>query len=230
MISLRFNNIENIINFDERYINILEIADKNLFKAVTYNINKCVKDKENKNIIMFDDDKVIDIDKEIFIVNDFFNIDLNNTKVLKLLHKDISLKYNLEYEKENLLLQITDVYNDLIDILNLYEFNFTHKEEVNIEDLIKILNIKFDENIYDNPFDNLMYLFDVVSNFKICKVIILINAKLFFNEKELYEIYKVALYKDIKLLLVEYGSDDELLNFENKLCIDGDFDEFEIKV
>lgn len=231
MISLRFNNIENIIKFDERYVNILEIANKNLFKNIVYIINKSVKNiDENKEIIMFDEDKTFDITKEVLVVNDFFNIDLNSTKVLKLVYKDISIKYNLEYGIEDIPLNIKYLYNNIVDILDSYEFNFTYKDEIDIYDLIKILNIKFDENFYNDPYENLMYIFDILSNFKISSIVVLINVKLFFNEIEINEIYKVALYKGIKILLIEYGKESKLLNYESKIYIDEDFDEFEIKV
>ena len=228
MISLRFDNIETKINFDERYINILQISNKELFKRISYNINKAVKD-EIDEVVMFDENKIYNISKEVMVINDFYSIDLNSTKMLKLLYKDIATKYTLEYGYESIQLDIKDVYNSIVDTLNDYDFNFTYKEEIDIIDLIKSLDVKFDREFYDNPYDNLMYLYDVVSNFKICKIIVLINAKLFLNENEIKQMYKQALHKDIKLLLIEYGDEEDILEYESKIYIDEDFDEFEIK-
>ena len=89
--------------------------------------------------------------------------------------------------------------------------------------------MKFNEYYYDNPFDNIICLFDLISNFKLYKIIVLVNLKLFFNDEEIVEIYKSALQRNIKLLVIEYSEENYLLEYENKLYIDNEFDEFVLK-
>ncbi|MBZ9607279.1 type II-A CRISPR-associated protein Csn2 [Clostridium estertheticum] len=99
-----------------------------------------------------------------------------------------------------------------------------------MKELLKTINFKFDSNYYDNPFDNIMGIFDLVSTFKLYKVIIVVNAKCYFKEEELEEIYKAAKYRNINLLLIESIIDAQLKYLENKLSIDNDYDEFIFKM
>ena len=230
MITLRFAGFENLIVFDERYINVLEISEKELFKKITYIVNKYSKNIEEGNeIVLLENDNRLEISKNILVVNDFYNIDINSNKIIKSLYKEIEIQYNYEHGEENLLINLENIFRNLHETLSFYDFELEYKREIKISDLLKCIGLKFNEYYYDNPLDNLICLFDLVSLFKLYKVIALINVKSFFSDEEIIEIYKSALHRDIKLLLIDYSDESELLEYESKLYIDTDFDEFVLK-
>ena len=230
MITLRFNNLDNLILFDERYVNVIEISDKKLFKKITYILNKYSKSIEQGNdLILFENENRIEISKNLLVVNDFYNIDINSKKFLKLLYNDIEMQYNYEYGEENILINSEEIFRNLKDIFYNYDFEFEYKQELKVSDILKCIGIKLNDYYYDNPFDNLLFLFELINLFKVYKVVALINAKIFFTEEELIEIYKGALQRNINILLLEYGEESELLKYENKLYVDCDFDEFIFK-
>ncbi|QJA08592.1 type II-A CRISPR-associated protein Csn2 [Romboutsia sp. CE17] len=230
MITLRFAGFENLIVFDERYINVLEISEKELFKKITYIVNKYSKNIEEGNeIVLLENDNRLEISKNILVVNDFYNIDINSNKIIKSLYKEIEIQYNYEHGEENLLINLENIFRNLHETLSFYDFELEYKREIKISELLKCIGLKFNEYYYDNPLDNLICLFDLVSLFKLYKVIALINVKSFFSDEEIIEIYKSALHRDIKLLLIDYSDESELLEYESKLYIDTDFDEFVLK-
>lgn len=230
MISFRFAGFENLIVFDERYVSVLEISEKELFKKIVYLVNKYSKNIEEGNeIVLLENDNRLEMSKNTLVVNDFYNVDINSNKILKSLYNEIEIQYNYEYGEENLLINLENIFRNLHEILCFYDFELEYKREIKISELLKCIGLKFNEYYYDNPFDNLICLFDLVSLFKLYKVVVLINVKAFFSDEEIIEIYKSALHRDIKLLLIEYGDESKLLEYENKLYIDIDFDEFVLK-
>lgn len=230
MITLRFICFENLIEFDERYINIVEIAEKELFKKSIYLINKFAKNIEDGNdVVLLDKEKRLEISKNILVVNDFYNIDINSNKILKSLYNDIEIQYNYEYGDDNLLINLQNIFNNMGQVLSYYDFELEYKRELKVSEILKAIGLKFNEYYYDNPFDNIICLFDLISSFNLYKVVTLVNLKLFFNESEILEIYKSALQRNIKLLVFEYGEESTLLEYEKKLYIDNDFDEFLLK-
>lgn len=230
MITLRFVHFENLIEFDERYINIVQIADKELFKKSVYLINKYSKNIEEGNeIVLLNNDNRLEISKNILVVNDFYNIDINSNKILKSLYNDMEMQYNYEYGEDNLLINLENIFKNIGEILCFYDFELEYKRELKVSEILKAIGLKFNEYHYDNPFDNIICLFDLISNFKLYKIIVLVNLKSFFNDEEIVEIYKSALQRNIKLLVIEYGEENYLLGYENKLYIDNEFDEFVFK-
>lgn len=227
MIKMRIYNLENDIDFTEKYINILEIENNSIFSKTVYLINRIIKySEESDEIILIEDNKRLTLNKEAMIIHDVFNIDINETKILKSLYIDI----DKQYKQENYDMKIVEKFNDTIksidEIISSYDFEFEYKREVTIKDILKVVNLKLDNNYYDNPFDNIICLFELVSIFKLYKLIILVNIKCYFKEEELIEIYKAAKYRGINLLIIESIVDEKIKYLENKLSIDNDYDEF----
>lgn len=180
-------------------------------------------------MVLLNCDNRLEVSKNILVVSDFYNIDINSNKILKSLHKDIEMQYNYEYGENNLFINLQNIFNNIEEVLCSYDFELEYKRELKVSEILKAIGLKFNEYYYDNPFDNIICLFDLVSNFKLYKVVVLVNLKLFFNENEIIEIYKSALQRKINLLVFEFGEESKILKYENKIYIDNDFDEFVIR-
>ncbi|MBU3193411.1 type II-A CRISPR-associated protein Csn2 [Clostridium algidicarnis] len=231
MIKLSVFPLENDIEFSENYVNILEIENKKMFSQFVYSLNRIINyNEESEEVILLEGNKRLSISKDVMLIHDLFNIDVNESKILKALHLDIENQYKQEYSEVNLLEKFNDVIKNINDIISSYDFEFEYKKEITIKELLKTINFKFDSNYYDNPFDNIMCIFDLVSTFNLYKVIIVVNAKCYFEEEELEEIYKAAKYRNINLLIIEPIIEVQLKYLENKLSIDNDYDEFIFKM
>lgn len=222
--------LENIIKFDERFIQVLEIDPKDLYKKITFIFNKYFNNIEDGNdLILLENGKRLEVSKNILVINDFFNLDINSNKIIKALYNDIELEYNVEYGEDDLRKKLEEILSNLKEILLEYDFELEFKQELKLSELLKTLGLKFNQYYYDEPFTNLLCILDLISMFHICKILVLINVKVHFTEEELKELYKSALQRNIKLLIIESSSNNNILEYENKLFIDEDYDEFILK-
>lgn len=230
MMKLVSELLDSPIEFNENYINILEINDKKLFNKMVYSLNKSINLNEDiEGIYLLENNTEINLSKNSIIIYDFFNIDVNQSKMLKALYEDIAKEYRFNYDDETIISIQKNLIGSVREILMEYDYEFTQKETVDIKDLLKIMELKFDINYYDKSIENIFLLIDLVSAFNLYKLVVLVNAKCYFNSEEINEIYKMSKYKRINLLLVEFYKDETKKTLENKILIDEDFDEFNIK-
>lgn len=232
MIKLRIFAFENEIMFEENYVNILEISNKSMFNHIVYSLNKLTNNKEMEleEFVLEEDNKKLNFFNDTLIKYDCFNIDFNDIKFIKSIYANIEDIYKMEYERKE---ELQRCYNSLLENVNKilidYDYELEYKSEVQVKDILKAIGLKFNKEYYDKPLENIVCLFELVSTFKLYKVLIFINVKCFFTDNELQELYKSAKYRNINVLFIESQVDNEIRTFEKKLYIDGDFDEFVIK-
>ena len=218
---------ENKIKFEDGKINVLEIYNKKLFTNFIEYLNEQCNEKaeEDNKIILVKDSKRQKIGKSIFLLTDLFNIELNSKKILNkiydVIEQNIRNKQDDEINK-----MVISLRNYLIEEINEIPFEFNMNSEIEIQDLLKIFNVKIDTSCYISMIEKIEFIIDIISNLKIAEVLVIPNLKIYLNEKELLEIYKYSIYNNVKLLVVESICEDKLLKYERKNIIDENFDEF----
>lgn len=218
---------ENKIKFEDGKINVLEIYNKKLFTNFIEYLNEQCNEKaeEDNKIILVKDSKRQKIGKSIFLLTDLFNIELNSKKILNkiydVIEQNIKNKQDDEINK-----MVISLRNYLIEEINGIPFEFNMNSEIEIQDLLKIFNVKIDTSCYISMIEKIEFIIDIISNLKIAEVLVIPNLKIYLNEKELLEIYKYSIYNNVKLLVVESICEDKLLKYERKNIIDENFDEF----
>ena len=78
----------------------------------------------------------------------------------------------------------------------------------------------------NNLLDNLLILIDINNIFKINELLIFVNLKQYLNKEELNELYKYSVYNNVKILLIDSQSYGTCNEYEKKLIIDSNLDEF----
>lgn len=231
MMKIKIAGFNNDIEFDDYHINILEIVNAKYFKSFVTKLNSLINYQEkDERIIIIENEDIIAFEKNAMLIFDIFNMDFNDKKIITNLYNMISNNIKLdsiideEYKEIN-----KKIYNYIKHKLNDTEFEYTLKEEVKFEDVLKLFNVKIDNEYYLNLDEKLCFLFDLVSTFNLTKIIILVNIKFYFEDDELEEIYKYAKAKQINLLLVEANSRDTILKYEKKILIDQEYDDFLIQ-
>lgn len=231
MINMKIFSFENEIEFDEDYVNVLEIEDRSMFKHIISELNQLINynDENSEEIILIEGNKKLDFFNNTILIYDCFNINFNETKILKQLYSDIEKRYRTEYTEEDIQKYYNSILLNINKILFDYEFEFEYKETIEIKEILKAIGLRFSTQYYNKPLDNIIYLFDVVANFKLYKILIFVNIKCYFKEDELEELYKAAKYREINVLFIESQVDHKLNHLEKKLLVDEDFDEFIFK-
>ena len=220
--------IETEIDFDNQFVNILEIENKQFFKTLVNEIYNIVElNYESNKIILTEDESIINLSKNVMLLFDIFNVDFNNKKILSKIFSKVANNIKLEKSIDNKYDEITlEVLKYMREQLNELSFEYTIKENIEIEDILKIINFKIDLEYYNKVDEKIMFLIDLISEFNLVKILILVNVKTYFTDEELVEIYKYCNYKEVNLLLIENTVNETLLKYEKKLYIDNDFDDF----
>lgn len=221
---LRFNYIDNEIKVDNDYINVIEIENKSYFFRTVNNLLMTTNSNMVEELTFFDENyKELNMFNKFNIIIDYFNIDFNTKRNMTFMTKKISENIP-ELDK----VELNNVYNKMIKIFKKYINNFdidiSVSEEFNINDLIKLFKLEINKK--DNLLDNLLLLIDIEKEFCLDQILIFINLKQYLNTIELVELYKYSIYNNVKILIIDSQNYGTTLDYEKKLIIDSNLDEF----
>lgn len=213
------NNYENDLNFDDNYVNTIEILNKKAFYQFLQNINNL---NEQDNISFIENDNLINLDNKISIIYDYINFEFDSKKIVTNILNIINS--NIDEKKQD---QINKLYNKLkeiyIKVIDNVDLNLDIQEDFKIEDISKIMKPKIISK--KTLIENILLLIDIESELKLDKLLIFINLKDYLENEELIELYKYSLYKDVKIFLID-NNKHITNNLEKKLLIDEDLIEF----
>lgn len=154
-------------------------------------------------------------------------IDFNNKEIINTVSKLISQQLNIETDLKNLCEQkYSELYSLFRNILSDFTIDFDTLSQFDIVKFIKMIGLKVDDSLYLTHFEKIISIIEIISELKLNKFIIFCNLKSYLSLKELQEVYKLSLYKKIPLVLFESSLDKNYFEYEKKLTIDNDYDEF----
>lgn len=221
--TIRIDFLDNDIMVDEKGIFVIECENKIYFYRIVNLLNELSQGNLDDAIQFFQSNNQIDCSSKIEVIIDYFNIDFSAKKYQqKILEK---LKGKIEIEDN---LKLTSELKKIRKIIekNLGRIEIPIELQGDIDTIGFIKNLKFNVINQKSIFNNLLLLIDIEKVFKINKFLVLVNLKQYLTNEEIRELYKYALYNDIKLLLIDsqaYGITNE---YEKKLLIDSDLNEF----
>lgn len=221
---LKINGFENEIVFAQENINILEIKDSQCFSHIIEILNEKINGFDSDEIFLLDEsENELNMSKEMYMVFDLFNIDYNSKKIINKIYEIISdnIAKNQDYEIENM---TTKLRNYIIQEINELPFEFEMKSELDIPEILKLYNLKIDSSNYTTILERVELLIDIISTLGIARILVIPNLKTYLTEKELVELYKYALYNNVKLLLIERNNINKL-KYEEILSIDEEFND-----
>ena len=129
-----------------------------------------------------------------------------------------------ENDKINLLKSYNKLIETFIKILNKSDLPLQILEDITVDNIIK--NLKLTINSKNSLLDNLMLLIELEKTLKTNNLLIFVNLKQYLTNQELIELYKYSIYNKIKILIIDSQSYGGTLDYENKLIIDSNLDEF----
>lgn len=227
---LKLAGIENEIDFSNN-INVIEIVDKRFFKAFLMELNEIISSGSTSDkLLLIKDGESKSLSKHVMLLFDIFNIDFNSKTILSKLYCELNnivvLDDRVDNEYENLIQELLKYVRE-----KTYEMPFECKidDKISFKDILKTVSLKIDVNSYVKLEEKLMFLIDIISEFKLVDILMIANLKTYFSNEEIEEIYKYAICKNVKILLIENTNSQPMLLYENKLIIDDEFDDFLIQ-
>ena len=220
--NIKINFLENIIKIDKARINNLEINNKSYFYRIVNELYKVSKglDSEDVEIISSEKKKT-----NINMILNLFDFELYTKKYLNEIIKYI-LFNTPEITQEKINKKYNNFVLEILKLISEYDLPLSVNEEMNFQDILK--NVKFSINNKKTVLENLFLIIDLESILKINDLLIFVNLKQYLNEADINELYKYAIYNDVKLTLIDNQLYKDKNEFENKIIIDSDLNEFVI--
>lgn len=200
---------------------VIQIENKRCYRELLCEIFYQSNHTLEGRFLVTEEAKSFDLGKDVHIITDILSIDSNQRKIISKLYQ----RLEATAEENDFYLETQEVLSKIQKFISLLTDNETvalnFKEEVSLQDLFKIADIKIEsENI--RLLEKLLDYLGIVQEFLKPKCIIVMGLKQFFEKEELEEIYKFAVYQEIQLVLIENVRDVENYEREEKVIIDED--------
>lgn len=221
---LKISYFDNRIEFKDDYINVVEIENKKYFYRFVNDLFDIMKNGFSANLDFFDSNGIEkNINGKLKLYLDYFNFYFDSKKNLIDITKYVSSVIS-EEDKNLLQNQFKKIVQSYKKILNDIDFPIAVEENINIDSLSKLLKTRVEYK--EELLDNLLILIDIEKTFNLNNILVFINLKQYLSQSELIELYKYSIYNKVQILLIDSQSYGGTLEYEKKLIIDEDLDEF----
>lgn len=203
--NLEIFQLDNSLPFNDTSVIIVEVENIKFYRSLIESFH-CISEFETPAIEMrlYENNEEVNIANETVIITDILHFDFKQRVFITKIYKQLEKQYHNNKEIDLIADQLIEL-RQLIGIqLNDYDLPLQLNEEVKLSSLYKLFNVTIEVETES----------------------ILNNVRCYFVEQELLEVYKYALYKNIKLLLIEPTFKKGKLQYERKLQIDNDYIEF----
>lgn len=223
---MRLNHyeFESPIEFDENTINVVVVENQSFLTKIIYQLIEQIDGKEGDFNLYCE--KEMKIKDSVFFILDPFRINMNERAILARLYEDLQKDAMGEdiYQKTN---DIQNAISEYIHILaNRQQHQLTNNEMPSVVDIIKIMNVRFDEST-DSLLDVIVDYISLLFNYCKIKLVIFLNLKSYLTNSELELLYKHVHYHKHFILLIE-STERTSLPCESVKMIDLDLCEVDI--
>lgn len=220
---LNVNYIDNSLNINDSNVLCVEIENKKYFYRFIKDLTNISNGIGNEDVIVYEDDKEINLTNKIKILVNYFDLELNNKKLSNDIVKYINdnIDEEIKFKLSQKILKIIKIYKN---VLNEFDIPLVIDENLSVESITKNLKISLDEK--SELLENLLLLIDLERTIKCNELLVFVNLKQYLSKEELNELYKYSLYNKIKIMLVDSQCYGVTLNYEKKLIIDESLEEF----
>lgn len=219
---ININYLDNQININKEEINVLEIHNKSYLQRIIRDFNDISNSLLNENIYFNNhQDEEVDLNGKIFLLFDYFNF---QTKTYNLYLQKLIVKNLSEENQINIENSYKKIYKEIKKSTNELEIDISIEPNFSIDIIMKLikLNLFQEETILKNIYN----LIELESILKINKLLIFVDLKKYLNNKEIEEVYKYSIYKEVNILLIESVNSKEKIKFEKVLKIDDNLEEY----
>lgn len=174
------------------------------------------------NLLLSEADKEIVWEKEVEVIDNPFSLDCNSKRILTKLYKEMQ-----QIAQEELYEKTVSINAEIVALLDQIagktQYACDYSLELDILGLLKLYNMKI-QALQEMPEDILIdYL---RSMHQIChvKLFIFLNARSYYDQETLRQIYEFAAYENINLLLIEnheeqWMKEEKVWILDRDLCI-----------
>ena len=211
-------HLETPLILSENYVQLLIVENPNQFYNMVLDLVEQFDGKDGK-FVFSQEGKIVSADKYGALVSNLFNFDLNDKKVLSLLHKRIeSISYGEKVMLFNELSAKTVEFLEEIAFCVPFSLDYNEPQPI---DFFKMVGVKFEKQ-YDSLEEKIVCYINALIELKKCEFFIFVNLKSVLSDEKLKNIYAHCLSEQVGLLLVEDAKRRPLLSQEKAIIITED--------
>lgn len=170
-------------------------------------------------------DKMLNMSKEVCFVLEPFTLEMNQKKVLTKVYEDLAKEayHSDHYESSmDIFAKLQDYIYDLLDAYP--ELPLTLAKDISVEDMLKVFQVKIEEEASSLAERLIDYLHVMSVVFK-KKIAVFVNLTLFLEPAEIRMVYDYVNYHKIQLVLLEAQNKTLMDQREKCLIIDASLSE-----
>lgn len=222
---LGISYFDNVISFENGSVSVLEIENKEYFYYVVSDFIQLENGSFVENI-RFGENDGTECSHIIFkVIINYFVFSFDSTKMNNYVMKQI-LGTIESKEKESISKEFQKICKCFSQILGKIDLPLSFEEELNMESFIKLLKVRISSK--NKLIDNLLLLIEISKLLENNDLLVFVNLKQYLTKEELVELYKYSIYNEVKIFLIDSQAYGIKLDYEKKLLIDENLDEFMI--
>jgi len=152
-------------------------------------------------IMLIDEDKKLNMHKSAELIFNPFAIDVNSKKLKKLLYSEMKDISNMECQ-----LEFYDLQSNLIEYINKVgsrlPYAISFDGIVDFVDILQLMNTRFEIEDIDLEHKLTEYV-KLVGQLEGRKLFVFVNLKMYMEDSEIKELYKIAFYYGCSVMLIE---------------------------
>lgn len=185
-----------------------------------------LQNNDEGDFIISDNNKELSFKKNAYIVFDFFNLSMQDKKIIAGLYSELSKIVDEKYPSEQW--EICCKITNLMDKLSLEcDYPIEHSEQIFFTDFLKLLKVQ-PLSIYDSFLEKITNYIDAVASFADIKLLIFVGLRMFLSKEDMLSLIKHVAYSSVNVLMIE-KIQPQRLNDETMLIIDKDLCEILVK-
>ena len=189
-----------IIDFKEGRVPVLALENMRVFSEFVSDIYFQMNG-EDGDIVLSEGENLLALSRTAVMVCDYFSLDFNQRKILNVLYKNMqAAAADFTMEKDKLTEQGINLLDKIVDSLRFdhVEYDF----ELDWNTLFKAFDVRIEEDYASIP-EKLISFMRICVELLNLKLLILVGLKAYVSDEEIDEIYKMAAYLKLNLLLIE---------------------------
>lgn len=202
-------------------VSTLVIEDKRQFRHLLYDL-VAQSNGEAGLWVLGEDGKCLNLEKQIYIIRDPLNTDINSKDILTKLQNQL-IKTGNDFMQE--IFDINQkIQNFYYSLENEYPYDIIHKQELSVQELVKMGGFNFYIENTGELIDLVSYI-EVVQEFINPNLFVLVNLHAVTNVDERGFLFKTLIEKKFSVLCLESSVDriEFDKNLEVRYILDKDF-------
>lgn len=209
------------VDIKENIVSIIVLEDVKLRLPLINELFSQTSGKEG-NWLLFENDKSFDLGKKVELILEPLTLTLNNKKVKTKLYQDIKTIAQ-DYCFSQGLEVHSQICNYLENMLDKLPYPIKYDEDWDVSEILKAYNVELVEE-YDNIFEKLYNYIKLVNTVCGTEIFVMVNIKQYLTDDQITELYKMAAYGKIQLVLIEFSINnkrdcEELYILDNDDCV-----------